>query len=172
MNKYLIGIGAIAVLALGLFVGYALHPVSSPSLGSFIPNPASPTAAGFSGVYATSTALTPAQYAYQNILVNNTTALATGTLPAATTTYASYGSANFGVPFPTVITNDSTNTFNLVAGTGDTFLCETQGVGTTTVLGGCTASQLSVNPTSTLSLQSYFDAASGTMKILVGNMNH
>lgn len=167
MKNFLYALGVV-VVSLGL--GFVLFG-QAPKLGSYVPNQQTPNSSGFSTPYTTSTALTGSQFCYQNQLWSGTGALATDTLPSATTTYASCG-ANFGVLIPGFLTNDSTNTVAVVAGTGDVFLCETQGVGTSTVVGGCSASALSVLASSTISFQSYFDTSSGTLKIVVGNNNH
>ena len=169
MKNFLYAVGSV-VVSVGLAFVLFGHTVEQ-KLGSYVPNQQNPTAVGFSVAYTTSTALTGAQFCYQNQLWSGTSALATDTLPAATTTFASCG-ANLGALLPGFLTNDSTNTVDVVAGSGDVFLCETQGVGTSTVVGGCTASQLSVLASSTVSFQSYYDTSSSTLKIVVGNNNH
>lgn len=130
-------------------------------------------AGGFSSSLATSTTLTPAQFcAVTNQQWNNIPATATDTLPSATSTYVACGSPSFGaINSFNQITNDSTNTLNIVAGTGMTFKCETQGVGTTTVIGGCTSSQVSIPSSSTAVFAGWWEA-SGTMFLDVGNSYH
>ena len=169
MKNFLYAVGSV-VVSVGLAFVLFGHTVEQ-KLGSYVPNQQNPTAVGFSVAYTTSTALTGPQFCYQNQLWSGTTALATDTLPAATTTFATCG-ANLGALIPGFVTNDSTNTVNLVAGSGDVFLCETQGAGTSTVVGACTASQVSVLASSTVNLTSYFDTGSSTLKILIGNNNH
>lgn len=126
----------------------------------------------FSSTNSTSTTLTPAQFcANTNQRWLGTTALATATLPAATSSFAVCG-GSFGAWNLNLVTNDSTNTVDVVAGTGMTFRCETNGVGTTTIIGGCTSSLVAINPTSTVQFMGYWDGASSTMTILVGNEWH
>lgn len=127
---------------------------------------------GFSNTFSTSTTLTTSQFCLTtNQRWLNTTALATSTLPAATTTYAACGSSvGFGAWNDNWITNDSTNTVNIVPGTGMKFKCETNGVGTTTIIGGCSTSLLSMPASTTLQIQGWWDGASSTMYLNVGNM--
>ena len=129
---------------------------------------------GFSGSYSTSTALTASQFcASTNDLWTGTSALATATLPSSQSAYAQCGSdASFGSWHGGLVTNDSTNTVNYVAGASTTFRCETSGIGTTTVIGGCTSSQVSLNATSTAQVSWYWDNSSSSLVILWGNMFH
>lgn len=131
-------------------------------------------ASGFSQTFATSTTLTGAQFcATTNQRWLNTTAAATATMPAATSSWIACGSpAGYGGWQNQWITNDSTNTVTYVAGTGVKFLCETNGVGTTTVLGGCTSSTVAINATSSVQTSGYWDAASSSLYITWGNMFH
>lgn len=128
--------------------------------------------AGFSNTFSTSTTLTVTQFcSTTNQRWLNTTALATSTLPSATATYAGCGSlVGFGAWNANWITNDSTNTVNIVPGTGMKFKCETNGVGTTTVSGSCTTSLLSMPASTTLQIQGWWDGSSSTMYLNVGNM--
>jgi hypothetical protein len=144
--------------------------------GTVVTNEVINGAAGFNGPFSTSTALTAAQFCgTTNELWANTTAVATATLPSATSTWALCGSgASFGSWNNNLITNDSTNTINIVAGAGMAFRCETQGVGTDTYAGGvlCTASQVSLLATSTLQVSGYWDNSSSSMVLMFGNMFH
>lgn len=126
---------------------------------------------GFNGPFSTSSALTAAQFcSTTNQLWSGTSALATSTLPSATSTYALCGSnAAFGAWNVNFITNNSTNTVNIVAGPGTTFLCETQGVGTSTIVGGCSTSQVSVLASTTAQAIGYWDGSSSSLYILWGN---
>lgn len=121
---------------------------------------------------STSTTITPTQFCQTaSQIFQNTTALATETLPAATSTWLACGSPAFGAWSTQIIVNNSTNTVNIVAGTGSTFQCETQGVGTTTIVGGCTATQISIPATSTVAVFGYW-ITSSTQYIDWGNMYH
>lgn len=128
---------------------------------------------GFNGPFTTSTTLTPAQFCgTTNEQWLGTSAAATATLPAATSSFVACGSPANGAWNGNWITNDSTNTLTVVAGTGMTFKCETQGVGTTTVIGGCTSSQISIPATSTVQVTGFWDAGSSTFYLNFGNMFH
>lgn len=130
-------------------------------------------AAGYSGPFATSTTFTAAQLSVDlNQQWLGTTAVATATLPVATTTFLAYGSPALGALFPFKATNDSTNTINYVAGASTTFKCETQGVGTSTVIGGCSSTQVSIPAASTAYATMYWDTGSSTEVIEWGNSYH
>lgn len=148
-------------------------------LGSLITNSLTQGAQGFSNTFSTSTAITAAQFcATTNMKFLGSAqsgAVMTSTLPSATSSWVACGSpAGFGGWQGQILTNDSTSTINIVAGPGMTFMCETQGVGTTTLSAGvqCTASQITLNATSTIQSTGFWDAASGTMKIMWGNEYH
>lgn len=128
-------------------------------------------AAGFNGPFATSTALTPAQFcATTNQRWLGTSGTATETLPAATSSWLACGAGAFGAWNANWVTNDSTNTVNVVAGPGMKFKCESNGVGTTTIVGGCTVSQVSLPASTTVDVNGFWDGASNTMYINWGNM--
>lgn len=196
MNKYLIGVGAI-VLAVVLF--FAGRGTVTQKLGSYSPitdggfitqtNPAGVnvltastvvgniTSCGTTGYYnATGTAtLTAAQFlSVCNFLIATSSANVTTTLPAATTTYLAANSPAFGGYQVQIITNDSTNTASFVAGTGMTFKCETQAVGTDTLAVGaqCTSTNVTVSPTSTVSAIGYWDNTSSSFVVMWGNQWH
>jgi hypothetical protein len=183
MNKFyqLVG-GAILLVAVSVGISYAIAPKSSPSLGSYTNggvvngnaqlNNVTFGSLGFSNTFSTSTALSAAQFCgTTNERWIGTTALATATLPSATSTYLACtgGFGALGGWQNQLITNDSTNTVNFVAGPGMSFLCETNGVGTTTIVGGCTQSQVSVNASSVVATGGFWDAGSSTMYITWGN---
>ena len=183
MNKFyqLVG-GAVLLIAVSVGISYVIAPKSSPRLGSYTNggvingnaqfNNVTLGVTGFTNSFSTSTTLTPAQFcATTNEQWINTTALATATLPAATSTYLACtgGFGANGAWQDQFVTNDSTNTVNIVAGTGMTFKCETQGVGTTTVVGGCTSSQISISSGTVVSASGFWDNGSGTMYINWGN---
>lgn len=127
---------------------------------------------GYSQITA-STTLTPAQFlATCNELIIGTTGPTTITLPVATTTYLAAGSPTFGGYQVQLITNDSTSSVTFTAGVGMAFKCETQGIGTTTVIGGCTSSSLTLNATSTAFADGYWDNSSSSFVILWGNEFH
>ena len=127
---------------------------------------------GYGATITTSTALTPTQYCQATVqYYNNLTATVTTTLPSATSTYLACGNPSFGAYSPEVIINDSTNTVNFVAGTGDIFRCETNGVGTSTITGGCTSSQVSVLGSTTVQVFGYWTSSS-TNYIEWGNNFH
>lgn len=134
-------------------------------------------ASGFSQTFNTSTVLTAAQFCSttnQRFVGGPTSgAVMTSTLPSATSTWQLCGNAGgFGAWNYNLITNDSTSTINMVAGPGQIFQCETNGVGTTTVVGGCTNSFVSINPSSTVQVTGYWDAGSSTFHMLWGNQFH
>ena len=133
------------------------------------------SASGYAPSLATSTTFTGSQLsAITNQVWQNTNAIATATLPAATTTYLAFGNPNLGEQFAFQVTNDSTNTINYVAGTNVSFKCETQGVGTDTLASSatCSSSQVSISATSTVGAQIYWDTASSSEVILWGNQWH
>lgn len=133
------------------------------------------TNCGTTGYYnATGTAtLTAAQFlSVCNFLIATSSANVTTTFPAATTTYLAANSPAFGGYQIQMITNDSTNTATFVPGTGMAFKCETQGVGTTTVVGGCTSNLVTLSATSTASAIGYWDNASSSFVIMWGNQWH
>lgn len=164
MNKYLIGgIAVVAVIA-AFFVGQAYAPVK---LGSYIPPVQS--AGGFTASLTTSTAYTLACNP-TNIDWVSTTAAATGTLAAATTTFAACPNlANPGTSVSGLIVNDSTNTVAYAVGAGVTVKCETSGVGTSTVSGGCTGTTFSILASTTIQYNAFFDGSSSTLVLTVGN---
>lgn len=170
MNKTYLTIGAVVLLGLGLFVGYVLPHSSSPGLGGY--NPPVVSAGGFVASYATSTAYTLA-CSQVNVQWLGTAALATGTISAATTTFAACPNlAVAGTSVgPSKIVNDSTNTVSYAGGTGDVFKCETVGAGTSTVgTGGtCTATGFTILASSTVDLSYMFDSNSSSLVIDVGN---
>lgn len=170
MKNYLIGAGII-VVAVGLFLGgYVVAPKTSPNLGSYVPPVQS--AGGFTVTLSTSTAYTLA-CTPTNIDWLNTTAVATATFSAATTTFAACPQLNnLGSSVGGLIVNDSTNTVNYASGTGVKFQCETNGVGTSTVSGLCTASAFSILASTTVQYTALFDGASTTLLINVGNNFH
>lgn len=171
MNKFLIGAGAVVVAIALFFLGHTLAPEKTPSLGSYTPSGQS--SSGFSQSISTSTSLAANSLCNPtNIQFLGTTALATATIAAATSSYSACASPAFGFSSEGLFVNDSTNTVNLVAGTGVAFLCETNDVGTSTISGVCTASQVSIPATSTMYFSSYFDSSSSTQKIIVGNTWH
>lgn len=168
MKNFLIGVAVLAV-AVGLFgAGFAFAPKSI-SLGSYIPPIQS--GSGFSQFLSTSTALAATSFCTPtNIQFIGTSATATGTLATATSTYAACNSPAFGASVEGLIVNDSTNTVNLVAGTGVLFKCETSDVGTSTISSGaCTQTQVSVPASTTMYFAQFFDGSSSTLKIDVGN---
>jgi len=130
-------------------------------------------ASGFSPTLTTTTALTAVQFCgTTNFYVPALGSSATMTLPSATSTYAVCGGSTYGGWQNQVITNDSTNSVVFAAGTGVTFKCETQGVGTTSVVGGCTASSVTLNATSVAYSSGFWDNSSATLYILWGNEFH
>jgi hypothetical protein len=169
MNKYIIGGAVVVALVLGFFGGRVTAPTSA-TFGSY--NPPVQSAGGFVASYATSTAYT-LPCSVSNIQWLNTTALATGTINAATTTYAACPVLNnlgASVVYSKVV-NDSTNTVAYVGGTGVIFKCETTAVGTSTVGAGgtCTASTFTILASSTVDLSYMFDGSSSSLVIDVGN---
>lgn len=160
----------------GYLVGPLLQTVASyiNVLSNVVTNNLTQGSGGFTGNFTTSTTLTPAQFCgTTNERWLNTSAAATGTLPAATSSWVACGSpAGFGGWQNQWITNDSTNTVTIVAGAGTKFLCETNGVGTTTIIGGCTASTVSINASSAVQTSGFWDGASSSLYIMWGNMFH
>jgi len=129
--------------------------------------------AGYSLTVNTSTALTAAQFCgTTHFQVLGTSALATTTLPAATSTYNVCGAnAGLGSYSTQLISNNSTNTANFVAGTGTTFRCADIGVGTTTNSGVCTASQVSLTTSSDVFATGYWTGTS-TQIIVWSTQSH
>lgn len=167
MNKTLIGVG-IVVIALGAFFGgRALAP--EVKLGSYIPPVQS--ASGFSQSISVSSTLGATSFCEPtNIQFLGSTGATTSTLPAATSTYASCANlVNFGASVNGSIVNDSTNTANFTVGTGDVVKCETNGVGTSTVSGTCTATGFQILASSTINYFTFFDSTSSIEIFLVGN---
>ncbi len=170
MKNYLIG-GAIA-LVVSVFVSYfaVTQYAPSPTLGGY--NPPVTSAGGFVNSYATSTAYTLA-CASANVQWLGTGALATGTLAAATTTFAACpvlqnpGTSVFG----SKVVNDSSNTVAYAGGVGDVFKCETTAVGTSTVGAGgtCSATGFTLLASSTVDISYLFDSNSSSLIIDVGN---
>lgn len=171
MKNFLYALGAV-IVSVGFSFAFLGHQVEQ-KLGTYTPNLPS-YLPGFTNSFSTSTALSASTFCAnnQNMQFVGQSAVATGTLAAATTSYVACNNPNFGTAVNGQITNDGTSSVNLVAGTGDSFLCETSGVGTTTVQGTCTASTVSLNATSTLFYTSYFDSSSSTLKVVIQNMAH
>lgn len=170
MNKTLIGIGVLVVAVALFFVGRVTVP--SQTFGSYTPPIQS--GSGFSQSVSTSTAFAASSFCTPtNIQFIGTSALATGTYPAATSSYASCASPALGASVEGLFVNDSTNTVNLIAGTGTSFKCETSDVGTSTISSGaCTSSQVTIPATSTMYFSQYFDSSSSTLVVDVGNTWH
>lgn len=157
-------------MIVALVAAFAIGQVSSPvKLGSY--TPAVTSASGFSQSIATSTTLAANSFCDPtNIQFLNTTALATTTFAAATSSYAACTNLTaFGASVNGSFVNDSTNTIAFAPGTGDVFKCETGGAGTSTVAGTCTASAFSILASSTVSYSMFFDTASSSLVVLVGN---
>lgn len=169
MNKYIIP--AVIVLAVigTFFIVRATEP--SPSLGSY--TPPGQSSSGFSQTLSTSSVLSASSFCTpNNIQFLGTNTVVTTTLAAATSSFAACNSPAFGFSSEGLFVNDSTNTVNIVAGTGVSFQCETNDVGTSTISGVCTVSQVLLPATSTMYFSSYFDSSSSTQKIIVGNTWH
>ena len=133
------------------------------------------TNCGTSGYFTTTSTqtLTSAQFlSVCNDLITGTTGNVTTTFPAATSTYLVAGSPAFGGYQIQLVTNDSTNTATFVPGTGMTFKCETNGVGTTTIIGGCASNLVTVSATSTVFAIGYWDNASSSFVVQWGNQYH
>lgn len=158
----------VAVIAVAI-AGFAVASPVQQKLGSYTPSQQS--AGGFIHSLATSTVIATTDLCSNaNTQWLGTSALATGTLPAATSTYAACGGlANLGASVSGNIINDSTNTVAYSPGTGDVFKCETIGAGTSTVQGTCTASTLTILASSTVNYQVFFDTSSSSLVFLVGN---
>lgn len=170
MKNYLIGAVAVVALVVAFGVGYEVAPRP---LGSY--SPPAQSSSGYAQTLSTSTALAASSFCSPtNIQFLNTTALATATIAAATSTYVSCtGLQSLGAFLPdSLLTNNSTNTVNVVGGSGVTFQCETQGAGTSTIVGGCTTSGFSILATSSVSIKLYFDTASSDLEVVVGNNYH
>jgi hypothetical protein len=179
MNKYYIGgIAVLAAVAL-FFAGHSFAP--APKLGSYtnggvingnvVVNGLVQGSLGFNPTLNTSTALTPTQFCQTTNMRWVGQVAATATLPSATSSYLACtgGFGNYGAWNGSYVSNDGTTTVNFVAGTGDSFLCEDQGAGTSTVIGGCTTSQFSVLASTTVYVTGYWDNTSSSLYILVGN---
>lgn len=169
MNKTTLVTSAVIAVILSVGISYVIAPKSSPSLGSYTPPVQS--ASGFSQSLSASSTLAATSFCDPtNIQFLGSNAVTTSTLPAATSTYASCpNSVNFGASVGGLIVNDSTNTANFAVGTGDVVKCETNGVGTSTVSGTCTASAFQILASTTVSYQMFFDSSSSTLVFLVGN---
>lgn len=127
---------------------------------------------GYGATISTSTTITAAQFcSATSLYYNNLTALVTTTLPAATSSYLACGNPAFGGWSTQLLINDSTNTVNFVPGTGQTFRCETNGVGTSTVSGPCTASSVSLLGSSTVTVAGYWTSSS-SQYLIWGNNFH
>ncbi len=155
-------------------ISQAITTAVNTFLGLFGVNSFTQGIAGFSGTFSTTSTLTGAQFCgTTNLRVLNTTATITLTTPAATSSWVACGSpTGYGGWQEQIITNDSTNSVVFAAGTGVKFLCNTTGVGTTTVLGGCTSSTVTVNATSTAKTWGFWDAASSSLYIQWGSQYH
>ena len=166
INKTSISALVIAVLAV-VIGGVALFHNSQQTLDGYVPNTQSP--AGFIHSLSTSTNLATTDFCSSaNTQWLGTTAAVTGTVPAATSTFAQCGFF-FGESIAGNIMNDSTNTVTYQGGTGDVFKCETQGAGTSTVQGTCTATGFTILASSTVNYQIFFDSSSSSLVFLVGN---
>lgn len=126
---------------------------------------------GFSGTLSTSTTLSAGQFCgttNQRWVSGLTSgATMTSTLPTAMAAYAVCGSlAGFGAYNGNIVTNDSTSTLSIVAGTGMTFKCPTTNFSTTTIVTGCTSSQITVLASTTVIATGYWDSSSSTMRIM------
>lgn len=134
------------------------------------------SANGYSQTFSTSSALTAAQFCATSNQewLSSGAAVETSTLPAATSTWVACGSPALGAINTNFISNEGTSSVNVVAGTGMTFMCETQGVGTTTLATGvqCTSSQVTVNANSNVEVQGFWNTASSSMQIMWGNEYH
>lgn len=170
MKNYFLGAGAVVLAVLLFFAGQLTgQKTTINSLGGY--NSSTQFSSGFTSSFTTSTVISAATFCgptnTQWTAIINVSA--TATLPAATTTYAACNNPQLGAVVAGQVTNDSTNTVTYVAGTGQNFKCETQGVGTSTVVGGCTSSTFAVPSSTTVLFSSYFDTASSVQKITVGN---
>ena len=144
-------------------------------VNDFVQGSAGFTNNGLTPQITATTTVTPAQFCNTtNEQIANTTSSITVTLPAATSSYLTCtgGFGQFGSWGPEFVTNDSTNSVTFVPGTGMKFLCETQGLGTTTVVGGCTSSSVVLNATSSAQTNGYWDGSSSTLYITWGNEFH
>lgn len=126
---------------------------------------------GWTGTISTSSILTAGQVCGTNHLrYLGSTALVTTTFPSALAIYNACGSQGaFGSYNGNLITNDSSNTVDFVAGSGIKFECETNGVGTSTIIGGCTNNQVSLLASDTVQSTGYWDNSSSILDILWGN---
>jgi hypothetical protein len=169
MKKYIIG--ALVIIALiGVFLAGRTFAPQSDQLRGY--NPPVQSAQGFIHSLSTSTAIASTDFCSSaNVQWLGTTAVATATLPAATSTFVACPtlSNNLGASNQGLIVNDSTNTVDYAVGTGDTVKCETNGVGTSTVTGGCTSSAFSILASTTVAYSVYFDSSSSTFIMTIGN---
>lgn len=168
MNKTSVTSLVVAVIAI-LVAGFSFLTPASVKLGSYTPSVQS--SGGFTQSLSTSTALT-LSCTPTNIQWIGTSALATGTIVAATTTFAACPNINnFGTSVTGKIVNDSTNTIAYVGGTGVIFKCETQAVGTSTIGAGgtCTATGFTLLASSTIDYSYLFDGSSSTLIVDAGN---
>lgn len=110
-------------------------------------------------IFSTSTALTTQQLlTTSNEQWINTTAVATATLPAATTTWLAAGSPAYGSWNANWVTNNSTNTVNTVAGAGMVFKCAN---GTSTIVGvSCSPTVFSLPASTTVWVQGFWITSS------------
>ena len=164
MNKTSITALVVAIIALVLG-GYSLID-HAPKLGSYVPPVQS--ASGFSQSIATSTTL-GAICATTNIQFLGGPAGVTTTLPTAASTSVCTSLQNAGASISGLFVNDSTNTVAFATSTGTSIKCETAGVGTSTVTGGCTSAAFSILASTTVQFTEYFDTVSSTLVFLVGN---
>ena len=152
-------------------IGSGLTPAGYPTIlgGNIVQG-----AGGYGAAITTSTTLTAGQFCGTTaILIQGTTANITTTFPAVTSTYPICGGASGAFQFQ-LVDDNSTNTATFVPGTGMTFQCETQGVGTTTVIGGCvdgTSGSVTVNATSSVQATGYYTSSS-TFTLMWGNEWH
>ena len=173
MKNYIYtAIGAVIVSVGLIFAGYALAPKANPTLGGY--NPPVQSYAGFLHTFSTSTVLATTDFCgnANTEWLNESGSAATGTVPAATSTYAACSALNnLGASVSGNIMNESTNTVAYLGGTGVTFKCETTGVGTSTVAPGgtCTATGFTLLASSTVNYQVFFDTSSSSLIFLVGN---
>jgi hypothetical protein len=163
MKNYFIG--GLAVLAvLGFFAGRVTAPTK---LGY---NPSTQSYQGFIHSLSTSTAIATTDFCSNaNVQWLGTAAVATATLPAATTTFAACPTLNnVGASVSGLIVNDSTNTIDYAPGVGDVFKCQATSFATTTLQAGCTggtAGTLTVLASTTVQYTAYFDSSSSTFKV-------
>lgn len=166
MKNYLIGAGIVAAVIASFFVGQSYAPVK---LGGYTPPVQS--ASGFSQVIAASSTLAATSFCSPtSIQFSGNTAALTITTPAGTSTFAACANlVNNGASVSGLLVNDSTNTVTFANGTGVSFKCETVGVGSSTISGGCTNTGFNILATSTVQYTEYFDAGSSSLVFAVGN---